>query len=208
MNLDKNGKIYNLKNNLNKSKNKKILGINARLGRILIAFLAVFIILIGRLGWLQIVQGAELKESMQRQLTANKTISPKRGTIYDSTGKALAISAQVDTVSIDPTKIVVDNEDDEIAEVMTKQLKEKLASLGYRVELDDSQEKLGYRMRNAQINKIPYTLVIGDKEVNDQSLTYRRYGNEKQINIKVDEFIKLIDKEVKNKELLVDPKAI
>lgn len=90
----------------------------------------------------------------------------------------------------------------------SKQLKEKLASLGYRVELDDSQEKLGYRMRNAQINKIPYTLVIGDKEVNDQSLTYRRYGNEKQINIKVDEFIKLIDKEVKNKELLVDPKAI
>ncbi len=90
----------------------------------------------------------------------------------------------------------------------SKQLKEKLAFLGYRVELDDSQEKLGYRMRNAQINKIPYTLVIGDKEVNDQSLTYRRYGNEKQINIKVDEFIKLIDKEVKNKELLVDPKAI
>lgn len=90
----------------------------------------------------------------------------------------------------------------------SKQLKEKLASLGYRVELDDSQEKLGYRMRNAQINKIPYTLVIGDKEVNDQSLTYRRYGNEKQINIKVDEFIKLIDKEVKNKELLVDPKTI
>ena len=90
----------------------------------------------------------------------------------------------------------------------SKQLKGKLASLGYRVELDDSQEKLGYRMRNAQINKIPYTLVIGDKEVNDQSLTYRRYGNEKQINIKVDEFIKLIDKEVKNKELLVDPKAI
>lgn len=90
----------------------------------------------------------------------------------------------------------------------SKQLKEKLASLGYRVELDDSQEKLGYRMRNAQINKIPYTLVIGDKEVNDQSLTYRRYGNEKQINIKVDEFIKLIDKEVKNKELLVNPKAI
>ena len=90
----------------------------------------------------------------------------------------------------------------------SKQLKEKLTSLGYRVELDDSQEKLGYRMRNAQINKIPYTLVIGDKEVNDQSLTYRRYGNEKQINIKVDEFIKLIDKEVKNKELLVDPKAI
>ena len=90
----------------------------------------------------------------------------------------------------------------------SKQLKEKLASLGYRVELDDSQEKLGYRMRNAQINKIPYTLVIGDKEVNDQSLTYRRYGNEKQINIKVDEFIKLIDKEVKNKELLINPKAI
>ena len=65
---------------------------------------------------------------MYRQLTASKIISPKRGTIYDSTGKALAISAQVDTVSIDPTAIVVEKEDsDEIDEEKTKALKEKVA---------------------------------------------------------------------------------
>ncbi len=74
-----------------------------------------------------------------------------------------------------------------------------------RVELDDSQEKLGYRMRNAQMSKIPYTIVIGDKEKENHSVTYRKYGNEKQITVPVEEFISLIEKEIKDKALLVDP---
>ena len=74
-----------------------------------------------------------------------------------------------------------------------------------RVELDDSQEKLGYRMRNAQMSKIPYTIVIGDKEKENHSVTYRKYGNEKQITVPVEEFIALIEKEIKDKALLVDP---
>ena len=74
-----------------------------------------------------------------------------------------------------------------------------------RVELDDSQEKLGYRMRNAQMSKIPYTIVIGDKEKENHSVTYRKYGNEKQITVPVEEFIALIAKEIKDKALLVDP---
>ena len=74
-----------------------------------------------------------------------------------------------------------------------------------RVELDDSQEKLGYRMRNAQMSKIPYTIVIGDKENENHSVTYRKYGNEKQITVPVEEFIALIAKEIKDKALLVDP---
>ena len=74
-----------------------------------------------------------------------------------------------------------------------------------RVELDDSQEKLGYRMRNAQMSKIPYTIVIGDKEKENHSITYRKYGNEKQITVPVEEFISLIEKEIKDKALLVDP---
>lgn len=75
----------------------------------------------------------------------------------------------------------------------------------FRVELDDSQEKLGYRMRNAQMSKIPYTIVIGDKEKENHSVTYRKYGNEKQITVPVEEFIALIEKEIKDKALLVDP---
>ena len=74
-----------------------------------------------------------------------------------------------------------------------------------RVELDDSEEKLGYRIRNSQIMKIPYTLVIGDNEVKDNTVTYRKYGNEKQITVSVDEFLKLIQNEIDTKALLVDP---
>ena len=62
------------------------------------------------------VQGAEFKEIAYNQQTINRIISPKRGTIYDSTGKALAISSRVDTVTLNPGKVkysngkLVDNE--------------------------------------------------------------------------------------------------
>ena len=147
----KKDKIYKLNNNSNK---KKIINLNERLGRILIAFFLLLLILVGRIGWLQIVKGSELKEEMHRQLTANKTISPKRGTIYDSTGKALAISAQVDTVSIDPTKIIVENEDEHIAEVMTKELKEKVAktfSEIFELDYEDTLKKVSSNNTNVTI---------------------------------------------------------
>ena len=127
LNKDKKTNVYKLKKDRKSSKVKKVITLNERLGRILIVFFLILILLVFRIGWLQIVQGAELEESMYRQLTTSKTISPKRGTIYDSTGKALAISAQVDTVSIDPTKIVVENDDEQAAELLTQQLREKVA---------------------------------------------------------------------------------
>ena len=127
MKKDRNTNVYKFNENKKSSKVKKMFDINDRLGRMLIVFFIVFIVLIGRLAWLQIVQGADLTERMNRQITASKTISPKRGTIYDSTGKALAISAQVDTVSIDPTKIIVEDEEGEIDEAKTKTLKETVA---------------------------------------------------------------------------------
>ena len=64
----------------------------------LIIFILMFLLLI-RIAFLQFVQGADLKKQMYNQLITSRTISPKRGTIYDSTGKPLAISAQVDTVT-------------------------------------------------------------------------------------------------------------
>lgn len=65
----------------------------------------LLVCLVGRLGWWQIINGAELKEKASRQQTINEVISPKRGSIYDTNGKALAISAAVDTVSVNPSKI-------------------------------------------------------------------------------------------------------
>jgi len=61
-----------------------------------------------------------------------------------------------------------------------------------RAKLDDSNEKLGYRLRNAQISKVPYTIVIGDNEVRDNTLTYRIYGNQKQVTIFKDKFVDLV----------------
>lgn len=65
-----------------------------------------------------------------------------------------------------------------------------------RVKLDDENEKLGYRLRNAQVKKIPYTIVIGDNEVKDGTITYRRHGEKEQTTIKVDEFIAMIKKQI------------
>ncbi len=79
----------------------------------LVCCITIFVCLFFRIGFLQFVQGADLKESANRQQTTNRIISPKRGNIYDSTGKVLARSASVDTVSISPTKIA--NDDKEIA---------------------------------------------------------------------------------------------
>lgn len=71
----------------------------------IIIIVIIFLLLIIRLFYLQFIKGPELKELAYKQQTINRIISPKRGTIYDSTGKALAISSQVDTVTINPKKI-------------------------------------------------------------------------------------------------------
>ena len=154
MNNNKNTNVYKFKKNKNSSKVKKILTLNERLGRILIVFFVVFVLLVFRIGWLQIVQGAELKEDMYRQLTTSKVISPKRGTIYDSTGKALAISAQVDTVSVDPTQIVVKNEDEEAAKLLTQQLREKVAKAFsdiFELDYDETLKKVSSDSTNVTI---------------------------------------------------------
>ena len=81
-----------------------------------IAFFSLFacillVFLLGRIAWLQFIDGNRLKELASRQQTLNDIISPKRGSIYDANGKALAISAAVDTVSINPSKIKSENKE-------------------------------------------------------------------------------------------------
>ena len=112
-----------------KPKNKKVktASPNKRLRGILIAVIVVFLIIIFRIGWLQFVEGASLKEMMYDQLITSEILTPKRGTIYDSTGKTLAISAQVDTVSVDPRKFIQTDEDGDVDEFKTKAYREKIA---------------------------------------------------------------------------------
>jgi threonyl-tRNA synthetase len=73
-------------------------------------------------------------------------------------------------------------------------LHEQLKKLGYRVESDFRNEKLGYKIREAQTLKIPYQLVVGDNEMKTNSITYRLYGSEQQINISIEGFIELLNK--------------
>lgn len=69
-----------------------------------------------------------------------------------------------------------------------------------RVEVDDRNEKTGYKIREAQVKKIPYALVVGDKEVEDNSVNVRKYGEKETKTIPVDEFINNILKEIETKE--------
>ena len=72
---------------------------------------AILLLLILRLAYLQFIKGPDLKEAANRQQSTNRVISAKRGNIYDSTGKLLAASASVDTVSINPSKIKKENKE-------------------------------------------------------------------------------------------------
>ncbi len=78
-------------------------------------------------------------------------------------------------------------------------VEEYLRSNGIRVEYYPASDKLGYRLRQAQINKIPFTLVIGEKEMAEGSVTYRVYGDQKQITVPLEKFLEIIQTSIKNK---------
>ena len=80
-----------------------------------------------------------------------------------------------------------------------QEVEKALKKEGIRVEIDPASEKLGYRLRNAQVEKIPYTLVLGDKEKENGEVTYRIYGTKEQISVKLEDFIALIKKAIEEK---------
>lgn len=116
---------------LNRHFDPKNLIYTKKLRNTFIVIIIIFILLLGRIGFLQFVDGAYLTELAYQQQTINQILSPKRGNIYDSTGKPLAISAQVDTITINPKSIVGDTDEE------TKTLKETVAKgLSEIFELD------------------------------------------------------------------------
>jgi threonyl-tRNA synthetase len=77
-----------------------------------------------------------------------------------------------------------------------KSVFERLVEGGWRVELDGRNEKLGYKIREAQLAKVPYALVIGDKEVEAQTVTPRRRGGENLSPLRLEEFVERLRKEI------------
>lgn len=108
--------------NYKKQKEVKIDNKSTHLKWFAVIFLILILLLVFRIFWLQFIDGDSLKEQAYKQITANRVLSPKRGTIYDSTGKALAVSSEVDTISINPSLISVKNDTEG-----TNALKEKVA---------------------------------------------------------------------------------
>ena len=72
--------------------------------------------------------------------------------------------------------------------------------LGLRVHLDDRNEKLGYKIREAQVQKVPYTLVVGDKEMEEGTVNVRRRGEGDIGAMPQDEFISMLHEEIKEKK--------
>ncbi len=124
-----------------KNKNIKIDSIGLKRLRMFMAVgFVILILLVFRIGYIQFVQGAELKEEAVTRQLANKTLTPNRGTIYDSTGKALAISAKVDTVSINPSQVKYSNGDEVNKEVLAHAFSD-IFELDYSETLDDLNTK-------------------------------------------------------------------
>ncbi len=82
-----------------------------------------------------------------------------------------------------------------------KEITEKLRERNIRAELDDRNEKLGYRLREAQTAKIPYTLILGDQEKQDQTISYRLFGEKETTTKSYEEFVSILEEEIKTKAL-------
>ena len=81
-----------------------------------------------------------------------------------------------------------------------KELNDKMFAMGLRVYLDDRNEKIGYKIREAQVQKIPYMLVVGDKEVEEGAVAVRRRSEGDLGAMKADDFIAMLQKEITEKK--------
>lgn len=70
-----------------------------------------------------------------------------------------------------------------------RQVWERLREAGFRVELDDRDEKLGYRIRQAEVQKVPYMLVVGGREAETGQVTVRRRGEREQVTQSLEELV-------------------
>ena len=81
-----------------------------------------------------------------------------------------------------------------------KEIEEKLLDSGIRAELDNRNEKIGYKIREAQLQKIPYMIIVGDNEVETKTISIRGRGNENVSGLSIDAFVERINEEIKTKK--------
>lgn len=168
---------------MNNKETKKILKAtisnNRKLKIVMRILMIVLILLVFRLAFLQFVQGEELSRKARVQHTATRTIQPTRGTIYDTNGKLLAISADVDNVLVNPKALKHTDNTDVDKEFVAKSFSE-IFGLDYAKTL----EKL-----NSDVSSY---ITLASKVENDKIETLRKWMNENQIyaGINIDPAVK------------------
>ena len=135
-----------------KNKNTKSVKSKSLFIAMIICFV-LFISLLFRIAFIQFIQGSELKEAANRQQTTNRIISAKRGNIYDSTGKLLAASAPVDTVSINPSRIKKDNKE-KVAKAFSTIFELDYNEMLEKVNSDSSVETIIKKVEQDKIDEL------------------------------------------------------
>lgn len=135
-----------------KNKNTKSVKSKSLFAAMIICFV-LFILLLFRIAFIQFIQGSELKEAANRQQTTNRIISAKRGNIYDSTGKLLAASAPVDTVSINPSRIKKDNKE-KVAKAFSTIFELDYNEMLEKVNSDSSVEAIIKKVEQDKIDEL------------------------------------------------------
>lgn len=82
-----------------------------------------------------------------------------------------------------------------------EKVQSELKRLGIRANIDERNEKLGYKIRESQMQKIPYMLVLGDQEVNEKAVNVRQFGHQKSEQVPFQVFKENIVKQVKNRSM-------
>ncbi len=149
-----------------------------KLRNIFIVIVLIFVLLIGRIAYIQFFEGSYLKSLAYRQQNINQIISPKRGSIYDSTGMLLATSATVDTITINPTRIK-DSKDNS----KTQELKEKVAKALSDIFELDYEETLKKVTSSSQVETIAKKV---EQEKVDSLKTWMK-DNKVSVGINIDE---------------------
>ena len=102
---------------------------------------------------------------------------------------------------LSPVQVSVIPVNPEFHQEYGEKIRDLLLDNNVRVELDARNEKLGYRLREAQTRKIPYTIILGDQEKENQTVSYRLFGQKDTTTVSQEEFVELINHEIQSKSL-------
>ena len=99
-----------------------------------------------------------------------------------------------------PTQINIIPVNLEYQEEYVREIEQFLQDKGYRVSADYRDEKLSYKMRDSVMKKIPITIILGQKEMDEKTISYREFGSEKTTTVSKEQFLKYLEDRIEKKK--------